>query len=230
MRPFNLTSSLSKVLGFQAIVKSAFNPSYRAMSIVSTPRPEIDRVIKYWFEGDDVPQKWFRGGPKVDSEIKDHFSALVSQARAAELTPWTAAPKGTLALIILLDQFSRNIFRGSPESYSKDRLGLGIAAEAIAKRFDRQVPVMQQVFFYLTLMHDENLVSQIAGMALCEGLVERCVGEEMMKDFAVNSIKSAQSHMDCIRRFGRFPSRNEVLGRKSTAEEIEYLEKEHSGW
>ncbi|CAG8948735.1 hypothetical protein HYFRA_00001856 [Hymenoscyphus fraxineus] len=230
MRPFNLTSSLSKVLGLQAIFKSAFNPSHRAMSTIPTPQPEIDRVIKYWFEADDVPQKWFRGGPKVDSEIKDQFSALVSQARAAELTPWTADPKGTLALIILLDQFTRNIFRGSPESYSKDKLGLGIAADAIAKGFDRQVPVMQQVFFYLPLMHDENLVSQIAGMALCEGLVERCVGEEMMKDFAEKSIKSAQSHMDCIRRFGRFPSRNEVLGRESTVGEIEYLEKEHSGW
>lgn len=105
-----------------------------------------------------------------------------------------------------------------------------IATEAIAKGEDREVEHIRQAFFYLPLMHDESLISQIAGLALYEGLVSRCDPETQASEFAVASIKSTRSHLETIRRFGRFPSRNKVLGRESTPEEIKYLEEEHAGW
>lgn len=106
-------------------------------------------------------------------------------------------------------------------------MAFGIATEAIARGEDREVEHMQQAFLYLSLMHDENLVSQIAGLALYEGLVSRCDPETLTSEFAQMSMKSTRSHLDVIRRFGRFPSRNKVLGRESTPAEIKYLKEQH---
>ncbi len=197
------------------------------MSSITPIDPDVNRIIDYWFDVTDEPhKKWFMGGPKVDKEIKTQFSGLISKARASELTSWTSQPKSTLALIILLDQFPRNIFRGSPLSYSSDSMAVEVAATAIAKGFDRQVEEIQQSFFYVPLMHDENLLSQVAGVALYESFAARCPEGSLSKKFAEQSIDPAKAHLNCILKFGRFPGRNEVLGRKNTREEIEFL-KEH---
>ncbi|RDL40890.1 Uncharacterized protein BP5553_00869 [Venustampulla echinocandica] len=190
------------------------------------PDPEINRIISYWFGGDDLPRKWFQGGAKIDAEIKDQFGGLVEKARSAQLTSWTQQPQGTLALIILLDQFPRNIFRGTPLSFSTDPMALDITTQAIARGADREVPHIQQPFFYLPLMHHENLISQAAGCSLYEGLAARCEAGSQESEFARSSLDFARRHRDCIMKFGRFPSRNEILGRESTPEELEYL-KEH---
>ena len=175
-------------------------------------------------------KKWFFGGPQIDAEIKEQFGGLVEKARAELLNSWTEEPKGTLDLILLLDQFPRNIFRGSPLSFSSDAQALKITTEAIAKGFDRQVPHTQQSFFYMPLMHDETLLSQIAVIAMFESLLAGCDPESEMAKHSKNSVSFAYSHRDCILHFGRFPSRNKILGRESTPEEIAYLKEHPSGF
>lgn len=157
------------------------------------------------------------GGSKVDNEIKAQFGDLVEKARASQLSTWAEQPQGALALIVLLDQFPRNIFRGSDLSYSSDSMALEVATEAIAKGFDREVTHLQQPFFYLPLMHSENLLSQVAALSLYENLCHRCEPDSMSKEYAMSSTKYSGLHRDVIMRFGRFPSRNEVLGRVSTS-------------
>jgi len=170
------------------------------------------------------------GGAKVDNEIKEQFGDLVVKARASELASWAEQPHGALALIVLLDQFSRNIFRGSPLSYSSDSVALEVATEAIAKGFDREVTHLQQSFFYLPLMHSESLLGQIAALSLYENLCHRCEPDSMSKEYAESSTQFSRLHRDVIMRFGRFPSRNEVLGRISTPEEIKFLKEHPSGF
>ncbi|TVY86276.1 hypothetical protein LAWI1_G008872 [Lachnellula willkommii] len=196
----------------------------------STTHPDITRITSYWFSGDDLTKKWFNGGPQVDSEIRANFGDLVEKARAEQLTSWAEQPQGALALIILLDQFPRNIFRGSPLSYSSDAMALDVASVAVAKGFDRIVAHLQQPIFYLPFLHAENLVSQVAATALNEGLLSRSEPGEGDAEYAGTSRGFFTSHSNCILRFGRFPSRNKVLGRKSTAEESEYLKEHPSGF
>lgn len=189
---------------------------------------DVNRIITFWFNAEEPIKRWFSKDSDLDAEIRDKFGSLVEQARASQLQSWTQEPKGTLALLILLDQFPRNIFRGSPLSYSSDEMAVSIASEAIAKGVDKEVSTFQQPFFYLPLMHDERLISQIASTALYEGLVKRCTPDTDEANFAVASVGFAKHHRDVISKFGRFPSRNEILGRKSTPEEIQFL-KEHPG-
>ena len=139
-------------------------------------------------------------------------------------------PHSSLALVLLLDQFPRNVFRGSPESYSSDAKALRVSTYALAKGFDRRVPLLRQQFFYLPFMHDETLQSQVAGKALYESCAHRCGGDVETRTCIEDAGKWGQSHLDVILRFGRSPSRNEVLGRRSTDEEIEFLKKHPGGF
>ncbi|KAL9125965.1 MAG: hypothetical protein Q9217_004909 [Psora testacea] len=197
------------------------------MSSASASDPNIDRILTFWFDDQYPVTRWFFKSEELDNQIKNDFGNLVEKSRTtAELDRWAEKPEGALALIILLDQFSRNIYRGSPNSYGGDSKALNIAVAAIAKRFDRQLSSMQQTFFYLPFMHDENMISQIAARALYEGLATRCESDAKANDFVRGGVGFCQQHMDVISRFGRFPARNVALGRKSTDEEIAFL-KEH---
>ena len=201
------------------------------MSSVSDLNHEsnIDRVISYWFAGPDAHKKWFGGGPSVDAEIKDQFSPLVLAARSSQLESWRGKPDGELALVLLLDQFPRNIFRGTPESFSSDSMALEVSTEAIAKGLHRQVPHGQEMFFYYPFMHDEKLISHVADVALWELWKGRCEGSAEMER-AEESLSFARRHMETIVRFGRYPSRNKILGRESTEEEVKFLEEKPSGF
>lgn len=194
--------------------------------------PSIPRILDFWFDAPHLanPLLWFQPDPALDQRIKDQFSDLISQARTPTLDCWTETPQGTLAMLILLDQFSRNVFRGSPDSWSSDAKALNISAAAIAKEFDTQVAPMQQCFFYTPFMHAETLLGQIASVALYEGLVQRCKLDSPAKASAARNLRFAKSHRDVIAMFGRFPSRNGVLGRKSTEEEKKFLEQHPSGF
>ena len=156
------------------------------MSSAPSVNSDVNRIITYWFDGDQPLKKWFQGGATVDAEISEKFSTLVTKARDSQLNSWKEEPKSTLALIILLDQFSRNLNRGSPDSYSKDSMTKEIAVEAIAKGYDREVDHLQQAFFYLPLMHDETLVGQVAALALYESLASRCSSDPQVVDFMKN--------------------------------------------
>lgn len=133
-------------------------------------------------------------------------------------------------MLILLDQFPRNIFRGSGESYSSDAKAVEVATGAIVKGYDREVPLVQQSFFYLPFMHNETLLGQIAGRAFYEGWLRRCEGDAEALGFAKMGVVFMQKHLDVISMFGHFPSRNEVLGRKTTVEEARFLEKNPMGF
>jgi uncharacterized protein (DUF924 family) len=174
--------------------------------------------------------RWFAGGDKVDAEIKDQFGTLVEKARASQLESWTQDPNGTIALIILLDQFSRNLFRGLPSSYSKDSMALDVATQGIAQGFDRKVTPVQQLFFYMPLMHDEQLISHVAANALYEGFLARTKCDQEVMDYAKRFKDGCQQHTDTLLRFGRYPARNKVLGRESTPDEIAFLKTNPSGF
>jgi uncharacterized protein (DUF924 family) len=195
---------------------------------------EAEEVLSYWFPEDLVSadletllrhgQRWMHGGPEVDREITERFGELLEQARRGELDHWAQTPRGRLALIIVLDQFSRNIYRGSPLSYSQDEQALKLALEGIDSGMDRELTPVQRNFFWLPLSHSEDL-------ALHERSVESAEEEaadapphlRAMAEFIVSQARAARS---VIARFGRHPHRNEILGRTSTPEELEYLRTE----
>lgn len=190
---------------------------------------EIDDVLSYWLgpppetatELEAKKQLWFDGGPAVDAEIRARFGPVVAKARAGELTAWTGTPRGTLALLVLLDQFSRNLHRGTAEAFSHDPICLELARAGFdSGRFDELDPI-ERLFAALPFRHAEDVDSQKRGVALA---VRDALGATPgLMDFLVYSVDWARKHLDVIVRFGRFPHRNKALGRTSTPEEIDYL-------
>ena len=169
-------------------------------------------VLDFWFSP-EVEENWFQPSAPLDAEITERFGALLKEAVKGGLAEWEAIADGALALVILLDQFPRNMFRDSPRAFASDGLALGVAGRAIEQGHDLAVPIERRVFFYLPLEHSEAVEDQNRCCALT---AERCdVGSYL--DYA-------ERHRAVIERFGRFPHRNAVLGRQSTQEEIEYLE------
>jgi uncharacterized protein (DUF924 family) len=167
-------------------------------------------VISFW--RDAGPERWFTPDADFDRDVRERFLETHEAAAAGRLQEWQDSPDGVLALLILLDQFPRNMFRGTPRAFATDPLALGIADRAIEREFDRKVEPMLRSFFYLPFMHSEKLADQERCLALYREL-----GNE-------DGTKYAEIHLDAIRRFGRFPHRNTILGRPSTGEEIAYLE------
>lgn len=157
-------------------------------------------------------ERWFEKDAAFDAEIRRRFLATHEAAARGELTDWEATPAGALALILTLDQFPRNMFRGEARSLATDAQARAAARAALARSFDRQAPADLRTFFYLPLMHAENLADQERCVALY-----RALGDE-------DSLKHAMQHADIIRRFGRFPHRNAVLGRRTTPEEQAFLD------
>lgn len=192
--------------------------------------PRIGRILSFWFDSNHHFTRWFIPSDDLDRHITQDFGLLVQQARTPSLDHWTTTAQGSLALLILLDQFPRNIFRESPEAFSSDTKALDVAVKGIAKGHDRDVTPMQQAFFYLPLTHCEQLLAQIAGVAAYEGMVQRCGTDQKAKEFAESSLGFAVRHRDVLARFGRFPSRNVILGRQSKAEELEFLKDYTSGF
>lgn len=191
---------------------------------------EIEDVLSYWFsprptteaEVEAKKQFWFSGGQAVDREIRERFSGLVERACRGELDAWTATPRGTLALIILLDQFTRNVYRGSARAFSHDSLALELARAGFdSGRFD-EFDALERMFAALPFRHAEDIDHQKRAVALS---VRDALGTTpLLKDFLIYSVDWARKHLDVIVRFGRFPHRNAVLARPSTEAELEYIE------
>jgi len=169
-----------------------------------------EQVLDFWFAAG--PQKWFSKNDSFDREITARFLPAHEAAAAGSLAGWEAAPESALALVILLDQFPRNMFRGSPRTFATDKPALAVAKRAVAKGFDEQLELPKRNFFYLPYMHSENLADQ-----------ERCVELSRERSDA-NTLKYTELHADIIRRFGRFPHRNPILGRTTTGEEQAFLD------
>jgi uncharacterized protein (DUF924 family) len=167
-------------------------------------------VLSFWRAAG--PDKWFNRNAAFDAEVAVRFSATWQAAAEGRLTHWQDAPEHALALVIVLDQFPRNMFRGDKCSYATDPLARAVVERALARGFDRQVPALERRFFFLPFMHSENAADQARCLALAESY-----GDE---EFS----KHAELHLDIIRRFGRFPHRNPALGRCTTAEEQAFLD------
>jgi uncharacterized protein (DUF924 family) len=167
------------------------------------------QVIRYWFE-ELQPEAWFRKDARVDDAIRERFGAL--HAEVARIRPeQLATPLECLAAVIVLDQFSRNMFRGSPRAFATDALALSIAERAIAAGFDQQLDRQQRWFLYMPFQHSEDRAAQARSIQLFTQL-----GDAENLDYA-------RRHQEIVDRFGRFPHRNEVLGRVSTPEELQFI-------
>jgi uncharacterized protein (DUF924 family) len=178
-------------------------PSSPAFEALHTPA----QVVAFWREA-GMP-RWFGKDAAFDAEFRAKCLALHERAAARELEAWLDTPEGALAVVLLLDQLPRNAFRDSPRTYATDPLAREYAETAIARGFDAQVDPALRFFFYLPFEHSEDMADQERSVAL-----HQAIGFE---EYAIH-------HRDIIQRFGRFPHRNKVLGRDSTAEELAFLE------
>jgi uncharacterized protein (DUF924 family) len=169
-----------------------------------------DEVIRFWFE-EHGRADWFGAKPEFDAEIAAGFAATREALARGEGWSWRATPAGRLAEIIVLDQFSRQLFRDRPEAFATDSLALALAQEAVGGGHHNFLPLDRRMFVLLPFMHSESPAMQAESVRLHTALG--------LPDL----LKFAEAHADVIRRFGRFPKRNVALGRASTAEELEYL-------
>lgn len=178
---------------------------------------QAEEIIRFWFQ-EIEPSQWFRADPVFDELVRNRFQGLHEQAARGELWTWRERPAGALAEIIILDQFSRNMFRGSADAYAWDPLALALAQEAVGKALDRQLQGKQRAFLYMPYMHSEaKEVHQQAVMLFSQPGLEENLRFELR-------------HQEVIERFGRYPHRNACLGRESTAEETEFLRRPGSGF
>lgn len=184
-----------------------------------THQPTSAEVLLFWFgpasERGKAHKHWFVKSEAFDLEVRERFLAVYEDAAAGKLTHLKESAADCLALIVLLDQFPRNMFRGTPRAFATDPLALETARHAVARGFDRSLLPMERLFVYLPFEHSENLADQERACDLTQPL-----------DLVVPELKAysyALAHRDVIRRFGRFPHRNAILGRASTPEELEFL-------
>lgn len=184
--------------------------------------PERARIfLDFWFGAPGDParlhhrQIWFRSTPEFDAAVRAHFIADHERAVAGDLADWEDAPESALVLVMLLDQVPRNSFRSTPRAFASDMLAKPAAERALARGFDSAVPDAWRIFFYLPFEHSENLAYQQLGLALMEA-VPWVPGRPQDRHMS-------RLHLEIIERFGRFPHRNAIIGRVSTAEEIAFL-------
>jgi len=189
----------------------------------------IETVLEFWFgssadDGAVAKEKfalWWSKSPQVDEEIRQRFENLVAQAGSGKLTDWQSTPSGRLALILLTDQFPRNIHRDSPRAFAQDSKALAWCLDGIKNDFDLKLRPIERVFFYLPLEHAESLKHQEQSVKLFRELAESVTSDQ--KTLFDGYLDYAVRHRDTIARFGRFPHRNKILGRGSTAEELVFL-------
>jgi uncharacterized protein (DUF924 family) len=174
-------------------------------------------ILRFWFEEID-PAKWWSKDDAFDQLIRARFAEVHAQATRCELFEWRADAKGRLAEVIVLDQFSRNMYRGSPLAFAGDALALALAQEAVLARADEALNPTERSFLYLPFMHSESLKIHAVAVELY-----RKNGIQGNLDFEIR-------HRQIIERFGRYPHRNKILGRQSTDKEIEFLKQPGSGF
>ena len=193
-------------------------------------------IVDYWLgaspEGpaaaDAERERWYRGGPEVDREIRTRFAERVAEARAGRLAEWESTPEGALAVVVLLDQFTRNIYRGTAQAYCGDALALAVAGGALAIGHDRALSIPGRIFLLHPFHHSESLAEQERGVALLRSLEP--LAPPAWRAYVRRAVEGFARHRDVVARFGRFPHRNRVLGRASTPEEIAYLEQEPASY
>lgn len=178
---------------------------------------DVYGVWQFWFETLE-PRQWFQKSTRLDQDITQRFGQLLRQARACELSDWRDSPKGRLAEILVLDQFSRNIYRDRPEAFASDALALALAQEAVRQGADQSLAAQERAFLYMPYMHSESLQIHREAMKLFD------------QPGLENNLKFEIRHREIIERFGRYPHRNAILGRQSSEEEQSFLEQPGSSF
>lgn len=176
-----------------------------------------EEILRFWFK-EIKPEQQFEKDPEFDALIRERFGETYAAAASGALDHWEAEPGSCLALVILLDQFSRNMFRDTARMYESDEKVLAIAKRAVADGGYKNLPQDQQRFLFLPFEHSENLEDQHTSMALMDTLDDK------------KNLEYARKHLVIVERFGRFPHRNEILGRESSADEIEFLKQPDSSF
>lgn len=177
---------------------------------MDTAPPSPQTVLSFWFE-ETTPRQWWVASDAFDASIRQRFGALHEAAERCELFAWRDGAAGRLAEVIVLDQFSRNLYRDSARAFASDALALGLAQTAVAAGADRELDLLRRSFLYLPYMHSESL------------LIHQQAVELFSAPGLENNLDYEFRHRAIIERFGRYPHRNAALGRASTAEEIEFL-------
>lgn len=187
-------------------------------------------ILDFWFgelndqgvPDSDHRSRWFRSDRKFDQEIRRRFLSLVLFASEQGVSHWRSEPGGILAEILLLDQFSRNIFRGSAMAFDQDTQARKLCRQAMTRGQDMSLSPVQRAFLYMPLQHSERLEDQNVSVECYEQLAASC--SDILGDFMESFAQSARDHRDIIQRFSRFPHRNKALGRSSTDDEKAYLQ------
>lgn len=174
-------------------------------------------ILRFWFE-EIKPSQWWVKDDDFDNLMIQRFAEIHARATCCELFQWRKSPKGRLAEVIILDQFSRNMFRGSPQSFAYDSLALTLSQEAISTEDDKQLKPIERSFLYMPFMHSESLI------------IHETAIELFQSNGLQNNIDFEIKHKKIIERFGRYPHRNDILGRESTEEELEFLKQPGSGF
>ena len=176
-----------------------------------------DGILHFWFT-ESTPQQWFAKDDAFDATIRTRFLATHAAAALGECWSWRSSAQGRLAELIVLDQFSRNLYRGDPRAFAQDAMALALAQELVQQGLDQQLTPAQRGFAYLPYMHSESRAVQQQSLALYTAL-----GQE-------NSLRFAHAHQVIVERFGRYPHRNAALGRQSTPEEVAFLQEPGSAF
>ena len=197
--------------------------------VVPSDREEQQRILSYWL-GDNpndpvaVKEKqklWYAGSDELDSEIREQFGEIFDRACAETILHWGESADGALALVILFDQFSRNLHRGTARAFAQDPMARAVAKRAFNHGLDEEMTVPGRIFLMHPFHHSEAIIDQELGCVLLQRLIKE--GHEEWSEFLQSSEEWFEGHRDIVKQFTRFPHRNEVLGRKSTTEEEEYL-------
>lgn len=183
---------------------------FDATSSIDAVDPEAQRILDFWFAPHNH-EYWFSSTTAFDTECRDLSASLLDRALAGDLDGWAAAPPGALALVILLDQMPRNVFRGTARAFAFDEKARAVSRSAIGAGMDRELVPGRRAFLYLPFEHSEDMDDQRRSVELFTAL-----GDATKLEYAVH-------HFEIVERFGRFPHRNAALGRQSTPEELEYL-------
>jgi uncharacterized protein (DUF924 family) len=176
----------------------------------------VKQILEFWFGNASSPQKWFVADPDFDRECREGFGLDYERAARGELDQWAESPEGALALVLLLDQFPRNIYRGTARAFASDDKARVIARHAVAAKFDHALPPVRRAFLYMPFQHSESLSDQHESVRLFRELASDSAD-------AAGFVQYAERHLELISRFGRFPYRNAVLGRQSTPDELQFL-------
>ncbi len=183
---------------------------------------KINEILDFWFGGQ--PSLWWAKDPAVDAQIKERFEPVLYLATQGALKPWLEQPKSCLAYIILLDQFSRNMYRNTPLAFAQDPMALQACHYGRDHKLDKELPLIERLFFYMPLMHSEQLASQKLCLMLLELLLEEAKQQNSEHSQGLErALEFSQHHYDIIQNFGRFPHRNAILERESTQEELLFL-------